>query len=101
MNSFTQKKSRVRAIFYSSFLLLLCLVPAVYRLFITCGMEMLFFLFLPYEFIVATIVVIWAEYYYFVKKKLEIKDKDLKKGISGGIVLFFLCFSKLFILLLG
>jgi len=67
----------------------------------TWGIEMLYFLAVPYELIVAATLIIWLEYYYLVKKKVEIKNKDLRKGLSGVIVFFLLFYSKLFIFYLG
>src|SRR5688572_27125423 len=97
-----RKEQLFRIIFYSLFLLFLILVPTIYKsFFMTYRIEMLYFIFPRYvigEFIGISILVCWAEYYFFVKKKIEIKNKELRKIISCGIILFLICFSKLFVL---
>src|SRR4051812_42765171 len=105
MKNLNQKKFIFRIIFYSLVFFVLLLIPIIYKLFfMTYEIEMLFFIFPPYvigEIIGTSILVFLAEYYYFVKKQVEIKDKDLRKGISGVIIFLLIFFSKLFVLFLG
>ena len=52
----------------------------------TYGIEMLLFLCPPYligELLAIASLVLLAEYYLFVKKKVEIENKELRRGVSG------------------
>ena len=71
----------------------------------TYGIEMLLFISPPYvvgELIGISIVVFFAENYLFTKvMKLGIENKELRRGVSWGLVLVLLCASKLFIFYFG
>ncbi|MCE8162920.1 MAG: hypothetical protein I3274_01685 [Candidatus Moeniiplasma glomeromycotorum] len=100
------KKLGIRIIFYSFFLLLLCLIPVIYKhFFMNYGIEMLLFLTSTYAFLELILiggVVFSAEYYLFVKVlKVEIKDKWWRLRVSLGLVAFLFFISDLFVLLSG
>jgi hypothetical protein len=103
MKTLTQKKLWIRIFFYFSLLLLLLLIPTIYkRFFMTCGIEMLIFLSPFYTFCEAvgiSIIIFLAEYYLFAKLKVEIENKELRKGMSLGLILFLIFTSKLSFLL--
>jgi len=80
------KKTIIRIFFYFLVIFILFLIPIIYKLYlVTYGIEMLLFISPFYtigEFVGISVIVFLAEYYLFVKKKVEIKDKEVKKNMS-------------------
>jgi len=100
--NFKQKRLWTRLFFYCFLLILLLLIPIIYgNFFITYGIEMLLFVHPFYiigEFIGIYLINFWAEYYFFVKKNIEIKDKSLRNEIIAGLSFFLVFVSKIIFL---
>ncbi len=75
---------------------ILFLIPIVYKsFFLTYGIEMLYFICSPYiigEFIGISLLVFWAEYYWFVKNRLEIKHNSWLKDNKVSSIVYWIAY---------